>query len=365
VKSNDKRNIVDHPARKGVAFFPTLKSMSGNPYWLMLAAELTKKGIFLEYNTPAYFNSSWLRKNHNQIKVLHLHYIQQFYSESRLTSKIKLIGLFAFNMFLARALGYRTVFTLHNLEPTYPRAPAWLDYLGHWIAANFSERVIVHCDEARRLLANRYGRRRSIFFVNHPNFIDFYTNTIANESAKKRLDLPVDSIVFLFFGGIRPNKGIEILIQAFQKLQYENIHLVIGGNETRPGPYAQSLVDLASNDKRISLHIKYIPDEEIQIFMNAADIVVLPFAKILTSSTANLAMSFARPLIVPRMGCLPELIEPDSGWLFEPNDAESLSVAMISAMESDYHQIGQNAFNKVSEFTPERFGMQTIEAYLD
>jgi len=365
VKSNDKRKKEKYPESKGVAFFPAVKSMSGNPYWPMLAAGLEKNGVYLEYDTPERFGLKWLFRNRRRIHIIHLHFIQPLYSSNTILKIFILFVLFLSNMILARVFGYRSVFTLHNLEPTFQRKPAWLDYLGHWIAANLSERVIVHCNEARRLLAKRYGRRKGVFFVDHPNFIDYYPNTITKELARNKLNLPANSIVFVFFGGIRPNKGIETLIQAFLKLKSENIRLVIAGKETRPGPYAQSLIEMGSGDNRISFHIEYIPDEEIQVFMNAADIVVLPFAKILTSGSANLAISFARPVIAPRMGCLPELVETDSGWLFEPDNTKSLIVVMQNAITSDYQRTGQVAFNKISAFTPERFAEQTIKAYWD
>lgn len=342
--------------------------MSANPYWSTLARELEKAGVFIDYDTQLSFNATnmrWLFINRNRIKVLHLHYIQQFYISNSVFKSIILALLFGFSMLLARVLGYRTVFTLHNLKPTFEYKLTWLDYFCHLIAVNLSERVIVHCKEASRLLAKWYWRRKGIYIIDHPNFIHDYPNTITKELARNRLSLPYDSVVFTFIGGIRPNKGVETLIQAFLKLKNENICLVIAGNETRSGSYVQSLIEMASGDERISFHLKHIPDEEIQVFMNATDIVVLPFAKILTSSTANLAMSFARPVIVPRMGCLPELVESKFGWLFEPGNVVSLTLVMQNAMASDYQQTGQIAYKKISAYTPERFAQQTIKAYWD
>jgi glycosyltransferase involved in cell wall biosynthesis len=264
---------------------------------------------------------------------------------------------------LARALGFRTVFTLHNLEPTYQLQPAWVDYLGHLVATNFTDRVIVHCDEARQLLAERYGRRRHVFVVNHPNCINWHPNLVSKEAARKALDLSDNLFVFTFFGGIRPNKGIETLIQAFLRLKDKNFRLVIAGKMFPPESYSASLQELAMGDARILFSLRHIPEDEIQVFLNAADVVVLPFARILTSGSANLAMSFGRPVIVPRMGCLPALIETDGGWLFEPNDPNSLAVAMKSASISDINQFGQRAFEKISSNTPEQFAEQTIQAY--
>ncbi|GAP18821.1 glycosyltransferase family 4 protein [Levilinea saccharolytica] len=350
---------------KGVAFFPNVEKLSGNPYWPMLARELEKTGVIFCSHTPDSFNLKWLIDNRHNVKILNLHFVQQFYKSSTNIKKLIKLFLFAWYMIAARVLGYRTVFTLHNLEGTYVVQPAWMDYLGHWIAANLSDRVIVYCNEARKLLAQRYGRRKGIYYVDHPNLINHYPNRISKEAARKRLHLPDTSLTFAFFGGVRPNKGVDILIQAFLKLKNDNYRLVIAGDIFPPEAYAQSLQDMAAGDERIKLYLKPIPDDEIQVYINASDIIVLPFAKILTSGTANLAMSFARPVIVPRMGCLPELVTPDFGWLFQPDNPDCLAEVMEKAASQDVEGVGQQAFNKLSQFTPERFAQQTLIAYFE
>ena len=123
-----------------VAFFPSVSKMSENPYWPMLVSALGDSGVKLYHDAPDGFDVRWLFRNRKQVDVLHLHYIHQFYGTRR-RGRTRLLNIirFALNMLLARTLGFRTVFTLHNLEPTYYYEPAWLDYLGHWIAANFSK----------------------------------------------------------------------------------------------------------------------------------------------------------------------------------------------------------------------------------
>jgi beta-1,4-mannosyltransferase len=348
---------------KGVAFFPTIKSMSNNPYWLMLAQELERKGLFLDYSSPASFDLKYLIDHREHIKILNLHFIQQFYKSSTFIKKIIKLILFTLNMIAARLLGYRTVFTLHNLDPVYDVHPRWLDYLGHWIAINFSERVIVYCKQAQNLLAQKYGRNKSIYFVDHPNVIQWYLNDISRENSRKEINLPMDAVVFAFIGGVKPNKGIDLLINSFKRLDNEKYRLVIAGKAFPPEDYVNSLRQLADQDHRISLFLRHIPDDEMQIYLNAADIIVLPFTKILTSGTANLAMSFGRPVIIPKIGCLPELIEPDCGWLFAPDDLDSLTETMQVAANSSFQEIGLKAYRKLAAFTPERFVVQTLNAY--
>lgn len=333
--------------KKSVAFFPSAEQLSFNPYWLMLSSALGKEGIDVIADTPRTFSYKWLYNNRKRIGVLHLHFIQKFYATNQ-KGRTRLVNviLFGLKMLAARILGFRTIFTLHDLKPMSRLQPVWLDNLGHWMAVNFSSRVIVHCGEARRLLTQKYGRRRKVFEVDHPNYINFYPNTISREMARKRLNIPDDVIVYSFIGGYRPNKGIESLILAFSNLKGNKVRLAISGNASYHKKYAQTLVKLAEEDERISFHLERIPDEDLQVFLNSADILVFPFSEILTSGSTILAMSFGRPVIVPKMGCLPALVEPDAGWLFEPDDPVSLAQVMQSAELSDFREYGRNALKK-------------------
>jgi len=354
-------------SQQSVAFFPSVKSLSGNPYWTILASALQKAGVDFLADTPDIFTSKWLAQNRERVNVLHIHFIRPFYTSGK-PGHVRFLYVIrlGFNMLLARALGYRIIFTLHDLEQRIQVRPAWVDELAHRMAIRLSHRVIVHCREAARLLLQKYGRRDNVFVVEHPHYIDWYPNTITKDAARKKLALAEDAIVFTFLGGIYPNKGIEILIQAFRKTQECNFRLVIAGKVSKTSEtYSQALKELANGDERISFYYNYIPDDEIQVFLNVTDIVVLPFTKILTSGSTILAMSFGRPVIVPKVGCLPELVDSNVGWLFEPENPDSLAETMQTAAVSDFQQFGKRAYEKIALYSSENFASQTIKAYWD
>ena len=346
-----------------VVFFPILSQMAGNPYWTLLASGLQDFGVEV-VEEPECYKIGWLFTHRNQIDIIHFHYFQSLYCNGGHTrARLLYVLRFAVYLILARLLGYRTVLTLHNLKPTQPLKPYWVDYLGHWVIVNFAKRVIVHCHEARRLLAVRYGRTHDVFEVSHPNYIQSYPNNVSRESARLQLNLTPDRFVFLFFGGVRPNKNIESLIEAFRQIEGSLYSLIIAGNPGNDAEYASKLRNLAEADQRISFHLQYIPDEKIQIYFNACDVVVLPFARVLTSGSAILAMSYARPVIAPRIGCLPELLEHDSGWLYEAGELDSLIETMKISTKQDQSSAGLNACNKISACSVANFIKQTLDCY--
>jgi beta-1,4-mannosyltransferase len=346
-----------------VACLPDIRQLAANPYWQILRSSLESAGVSFDLSVSSGFGAHWLWSNRRRVDVLHLHYVQQFYAYEGTRARLRWVLRFARNVLLARAWGYRTVFTLHNLSPTYSLRPAWLDYLGHWVAANLTGSVIVHCEYARRALATRLGRRRDVYLVSHPHFIDIYPNAVTRAEARQRLGLSAGQTVFVFFGGIRPNKGLEMLLEAFRRLPERDLRLVVAGKPWPPPQYVQGLKDQSRHDERIQIIAEFIPDNEVQIYLNASDVVVLPFGSILTSGSTILALSFGRPVVVPAIGCLPELVHENMGVLYEPGSSQSLARALQRCTEVDLRNMGRQALGRVREFSWQDMAMQTLAAY--
>jgi glycosyltransferase involved in cell wall biosynthesis len=97
--------------------------------------------------------------------------------------------------------------------------------------------------------------------------------------------------------------------------------------------------------------------------MNASDLMVLPFRNILSSSSVMLAMSFARPVVTPAMGCIPEYVPPSAGMLYDPGDPEGLYKALTHCVSLELTEMGQAAFEQAEKFTWENMANQTLSSY--
>lgn len=344
-----------------IASYPDLESLASNPYWRILAECLDQMGLIRIRD--AQFSIGWLLLQRRRVDVLHFHYVQQFYAFADTNAKLSWVLRLGRNLIVARALGYRTIFTLHNLQPTFPLSPNWVDYLGHWFAVNLTSAVIVHCEQARLSLRDRYLRCGGVHVVQHPHMLGVVPNTISREAARAILGLPKSSRVFLFFGGVRPNKGVERLIEVFKTLAGGDLRLVVAGKPGGPPEYIDRIAELAANDDRVILHLRFIDDASIQNYMNAADVVVLPFAKILTSGSTILAMSFGRAVVAPAMGCLSELLSPNCGILYDPTELNSLRETLESCFAADLNVLGAAARDRVRTFRTEEFARLTVQSY--
>ena len=98
--------------------------------------------------------------------------------------------------------------------------------------------------------------------------------------------------------------------------------------------------------------------------MNAADVVVLPYREILTSGAIILAMSFGKPIIAPKIGCIPDYIDDNGGFLYNPLDVQGLLEAMRKAIYNpDLKKMGEYNFIKVKDLDWKRIGESTYRIY--
>src|SRR5262249_6434345 len=115
----------------------------------------------------------------------------------------------------------------------------------------------------------------------------------------------------------------------FRALDDRDARLVIAG-EAATAELEREIVRAAEDDPRVRLFLQDVADEELQVFLNAADLVALPYQRILNSGSALLSLSFGRPVLAPAGGAMEDLqaqLGFDAVRLFQG----SLSTAPLSA----------------------------------
>jgi len=298
--------------------------VTGNPYCDLLYGQLAAIGVDVEPDAELRF--AWLVRNRKRVGVLHFHWPEFYYRGPAGAATVRALAGFLACLALARALGYRIVWTIHNALPHEPH-PA--DRFVRWILMRIA-RTAVHSRAARRALPPG-GDLPAV--VPHGHYIGAYPDTVSRRDARARLGVPPGDRVLLFFGQVRDYKGIADLLQAFRSIADPHVKLVVAG---RPAAAAdgETLRKLAAGDGRIQLHLRFVPDDEVQVFFRSADFVVLPYRHVLTSGVAILALSFGRPLVVPRLGCLQDL---DGGCAisYDPADPLGLDRALETAGRAD------------------------------
>jgi beta-1,4-mannosyltransferase len=184
--------------------------------------------------------------------------------------------------------------------------------------------------------------------IPHGSYLGAYPDTLTREEARTRLGIPDAGPVLLFLGAVRGYKGTDELVAAFHALPDPAARLLIAGKPRGDG-IAERLRAAVVADPRIRLHLGHVPDEELQVWLRAADVVTLPFRDILTSGSAILALSFGRPVVAPALGCLPETVPADAGILYDPDLPGALESALHRALAADLDIMGNAALARARE----------------
>jgi glycosyltransferase involved in cell wall biosynthesis len=232
----------------------------------------------------------------------------------------------------ARLCGIKLLWTANNLgshERNHPRLERWL-----W--AFFLSRVdafVAHSESGAAVAREHHAglQDKRHFVVPEPHFRSVRYDDVDREEARERLGMPQSAKVALFVGRIRPYKCIEHLISVFRNCCDEDLRLIIAGRP-HTSDLARRLEERAGKERRIKLVLGHVPEKDLQFYLNGSDVVVLPYREIFLSGTALLALSYDRPILVPRRGALGELAEEVGPAWVRLYDGDLTPDELIAAM---------------------------------
>ena len=317
-KKCEKKNLIYSDKRNILVFLPDWSK--ANPYQKLLYENLSKNGLKLIGIEGNKFTIKWIIINSRFVKVFHLHWLNGIFDPNGKGLNIIKTFIFIFKIILTKLFGYDIIWTVHNFV-SHESNNYSLEIKINKLVAILSRIIIVHCHYASDIICNKLNlKNNKVHVIPHGSYIGYYKNNISRENARRKLGINQNDFVFLFFGMIRHYKGLETLIFNFKLLKnhYENISLLIVG---RPhNKIISRHIEEITNDSKIYSFLKFIPDDEVQYFFNASDVVVLPYKNILTSGAALLSLSFGKKIIVPNFGCIPELIKNINGYIYYSED---------------------------------------------
>jgi len=187
---------------------------------------------------------------------------------------------------------------------------------------------------------------------------------LSQTEAKRRLGIRDDHKTMLFFGKIGPYKGLDQLLAAFQTIlgQHADYRLIIAGSP-RGGSeqYWRELQQSIRKDERILVRAEFIPDQDIELYFKAADILVLPYRHIYQSGVLFLGYSFGLPVLAADVGSLrEEIIERETGFVFRPDDPADLARAINRYFTSDLFADLVNRREQIEAFAACRHSWDTV-----
>lgn len=160
---------------------------------------------------------------------------------------------------------------------------------------------------------------------------------VAIQAAPKRGKLEI-----LFFGFIRPYKGLDDLIEALAKLNNPNIYLTIVGEPwIKPAELNSKIKQFKAPN--VETHLKYVDKDQAAFYFSRADLVAIPYRHDTASAVASLAFNYRKPLLGSRVQGIKDIIEDNiTGWLIEPGSPESIAKKIKNISRGDTERMKPN-----------------------
>ena len=251
--------------------------------------------------------------------------------------------------FLARKFaGVKVLFICDNVKPHERRV---VDRLFTWLAFSQVDYFVTLSNSVLKDLKSVKPDAEAIEIA-HPSYTYFTFGRTDVESAKKSLGLR--GKIVLFFGYVRPYKGVRYLLEAFAKIRdsIDATLLVVGEFYEPSEPYKEAISSLGLGE-RVRLVDRYVSDEEVGLFFSAADVVVLPYTSATQSGVVQIAFAFEKPVISTAVGGIPEVVKDGvNGLLVPPCDSEAMAHAITRFFEENlYQSMAKNIREGSSDFS--------------
>jgi len=283
-----------------VVALPAFVNRAVNPYNALLYGAVRRLGATVVEAAP------W-RLLGRPPDVLHVHWPDAFFSARRLPGAVGKSLLLMGVVGTARLRQARVVWTIHNLRPHEERHARWEARMWRWFVARVDGYIALTAGGQAAALARFPALRgRPGFVIPHGHYKDEYPDEVDRGVARAALGLPPAAPVVVFLGAIRPYKNLPALIDAFRGVPGPAWRLLIAGKPA-DAALAGEIRRRAAGDGRIRLDLGFVPNDRVQHYLRAADLVVFPYREILNSGSALLALSFERPVLVPALGAMAEL----------------------------------------------------------
>ena len=220
---------------------------------------------------------------------------------------------------IAKRRGLMVTALVDNLVPHEPHF--WDTMLTRFFVGSVDDFVAMSHQVLEQIKA--YCPHKQVRYSPHPVY-DIYGEKISRKEAAKQLGLDEAIQWALFFGLVRPYKGLDWLLQAWSILKERGAAagkkvVVAGEFYEQEEKYRKMMLDLGLEDD-IVIHNRFIPDHEVAAYFSLADLVVQPYKSATQSGITQIAYHFEVPMIVTDVGGLAEMV-PDGrvGYLAAPD----------------------------------------------
>lgn len=163
----------------------------------------------------------------------------------------------------------------------------------------------------------------------HP-YYDHFGASVDKVIAADKVDLPPDRDYLLFFGLVRPYKGLSQLLSAFAKIanKYPNLDLLVAGEFYESVDIYNRIIENDKLESRVIIRDQFIPDRLVSAYFSIADLVMLPYISATQSGVGQIATHFDKPILVTDVGSLGQMTHQGKTGIVVESNSHSIATGI-------------------------------------
>jgi beta-1,4-mannosyltransferase len=288
---------------------PMDSNKKSNPYNFLLYKEISEQGFFV--------NENWNLKNLIKSNIWHVHWPESFLTVRGIFGCLIRFSMLMLKILLAKIFRMKIIWTVHNVQP-HESYHSFISNIFYKYFPRFCDGFIFLSESSLKEAESGWSynlpkdRIRVIF---HGHYKDVMPYLLEKSNAKKKLNISIYKHVYLFFGLIREYKNVPHLISEYISINMESSCLCIVGSTNHSKELSERIENISRGHDNIIINDNFVDDRELQLWLSASDVIVLPFTKITNSGSVLYALSAEKHVIAPKIGALKEIKKRVGGCL--------------------------------------------------
>ncbi len=241
----------------------------------------------------------------------------------------------------------KVVITVHDVIP-FDKRPLEMKSLDR--IYNYADHLLVHTGRVRKEFKKNYKASTPISVITQsfcykPDYV-----RVDKAEAREKLGVPSDAVVFLYYGTIRPSKGLDTLMEAIAKVQKRNkkVYLLAAGAFHKVDKEMYKLLAERVEKAGSKVDFGFLPFEMVKYYFSAADVLVLPYKEGTQSGVAQIGLMYELPFIASDIYCMDDIaIEGRNALRFKAGDCEELMRCISKFAENEAVRISFSSESKV------------------
>jgi glycosyltransferase involved in cell wall biosynthesis len=230
---------------------------------------------------------------------------------------------------LLKSMGIKLLYTVHNVLP-HDTGNKYMSVFKS-VYGNM-DALICHNQEAKSRLVREFSvDPERVWVIPHGPLLHD-AKRLSLEAAKEALSLSLDETVVLWQGMIRPYKGLDFLLESWRRMDARKLKarlIIAGTGEPELLQAIKERVTALGLQASVRLDFRYIPDEELPTYYQAAEILVYPYREVTTSGALMTAVAYEKAIVATNLPAFQEVLrDNETALLVDYGDVEALGSAL-------------------------------------